>query len=187
MDKTADAPMEPATPAESGVPEVVVPDAPPDGYKKYCIVDLVKATNAAMKAATKAMGKDAPPEIEPPDAKAYDKGVFRGKLLPVLVTEIATLLAVASKIGGKQEGRYDIDLQEHLATTDGVDRLATLLELMAKDKVFLDGLKEAQKAGPMREGPGKEGSSAHEAGESPATEAAEGAAKPGEEAAESYM
>lgn len=174
-------PMPPAD--EGGIPMVEAPEPPPDGYEKYCIVDLVKATNAAMKATTKALGKDAPPDIEPPDAKAYDKGVFRGKLLPVLVTEIAMLLSVASQIGGKQEGRYDIDLQEHLATTDGVDRLATLLELMAKDKPFLAGLKEAQKAGPMPP-PAPKGGAAPEAAE--AAEAAEPEAAE-DAGAESYM
>ena len=130
-------PMEgppPGGASDNPVAEVQAPPPPAEGYSEKCVKDLLKALGLALKAATKAMGREAP---SVPEA-------------PAEVFEIAMLLMMASQIGGKHEGRYDVDLMELLASDDGLDRLATLLELLSKDKVLLSALKEAQKAAPAK-------------------------------------
>lgn len=145
-------PMEgppPGGASDNPVAEVQAPPPPAEGYSEKCVKDLLKALGLALKAATKAMGREAPSVPEAP-AEVFEKGKMRQPFPGVIVQEIAMLLMMASQIGGKHEGRYDGDLMELLASDDGLDRLATLLELLSKDKVLLSALKEAQKAAPAK-------------------------------------
>jgi hypothetical protein len=135
--------------SDNPVAEVQAPPPPAEGYSEKCVKDLLKALGLALKAATKAMGREAPSVPEAP-AEVFEKGKMRQPFPGVIVQEIAMLLMMASQIGGKHEGRYDGDLMELLASDDGLDRLATLLELLSKDKVLLSALKEAQKAAPAK-------------------------------------
>jgi len=141
------APPEMAAP-EGAPPEVAAPPAPAEGYSEKCVKELMKALGLALKAATKALGREAP-SLPTPPKEVFEKGKMRQPLPAFIVQEIAMLLTVAAKIGGKVEGRYDVDLTELLASDEGLDRLAVVLELFAKDKVLLAALKEAQKAGPV--------------------------------------
>jgi hypothetical protein len=135
-------------PADMGPPEVAAPPPPAEGYSEKCVKDLLKALGLALKAATKALGREEPALPTPPK-EVFEKGKMRQPLPAFIVQEIAMLLDVAAKLGGKVEGRYDVDIMELLASDDGIDRLSVLLELFAKDKVLLAALKEAQKAGPV--------------------------------------
>lgn len=184
------APMPPAMPAESMKGEEAPPMAPPppaDGYSERSVRDLLDALGMALKAMTKAMGREAPALPEPPK-DTFVKGKMMSALPSFLVQEVAMILSVAAQLGGKVEGRYDVDVAPLFENDPGLEKLAVLLELVAKDKVLLSELKEAQKAGgklspkeekmAMAEGKkeakyGDKDSPEHEAAESPAYEAAE--------------
>lgn len=137
-------------PAEKNAmpPKVEAPPAPPNGYSERSVRDLVKAVGNALKMVSKALGREAPPMPEPPK-ELFVKKVMNQPLPAFMVEEIANLLALGAQIGGKQEGRYDVDLAEMLADSDGLERLIVVLELMAKDKALLANVKEAAKSAPM--------------------------------------
>ena len=139
-------PMAPPSAPASAPPPVEPPPAPVDGYEEYCVRDLLKAVNNALSAVSKALGREAPKPPEPPKELFVKKKMMQ-PLPAFLVEEVANLLALASQVGGKQPGRYDVDLGSLLATSDGVDKVSDILNLMAKDKMLLDGIKAAAKAG----------------------------------------
>ena len=67
---------------------------------------------------------------------------------------IAMVVEAAKMVGGKVEGRYEVvDLAALLSSDAGLEELSVLLELIAKDKVLHQRLKEAAKAAPTVEPP----------------------------------
>lgn len=137
--------MPPGPPVEGGGPEI--PPPPPGGYSKSSVNDLVDALQAALKAVGKAIKKEMP-EVPDVPAEAFAKGKLEMELPPWLAEELVTILGVASQVGGKQEGRYDLDVMAMLADDAGLDKLAIALELLARDKVLLDKMRQIAREGP---------------------------------------
>lgn len=175
-------------PAEAeAAPMMEAPPAPPEGYSERTIKDLAKSLGGALKAIMGAMGSKEIPEVPDPDKALFEKGKMMRPLPAFVVQEVMMLISAAAQVGGKVEGRYDVDVPALLATDEGLEKLIVLLELIPKDKPLLASIKEAAKGATLSKAEekaaiaegkkeakyGDKDSPEHEAAESPAYEAAE--------------
>lgn len=183
-----DMPAPAAAAPESAAPEApVAPPPPAEGYSERAVKDLAKALGVALKAFMSALGKKGAPEVPEPGKELFEKGKMMAPLPAFVVQEVMMILGAAAQLGGKVEGRYDVDVMPMFESDDGIEKITDLLTMAAKDKVLLAAIKEQVKGGAlsrseekaaMAEGKkeakyGDKDSPEHEAAESPAYEAAE--------------
>jgi len=123
-------------------------EPPPEGYSKRAIMEIADGLQSAMKAIGKAAKTEAGEVPEVPDA-LFEKGKMMAPLPDWLIKQVCELLTLADKLGGKMEGRYAVDCMALLATEEGVRKLGTLLDLIAKDKVLLQKVADTMRAKAM--------------------------------------
>ena len=179
MDMPAAPPPSADTAAPPAMEGPMAPPPPPEGYSERTIKDLAKALGLSLNAVMGAMGAKDIPAVPEPDKALFTKGKMMAPLPAFVVQEVAMLIGAAAQMGGKVEGRYDVDVPAMLADDAGLEKLTDLLKLIVKDKPLLAAIKEAAKAAPaMAEGKKEakyddKDSAEHEAAESPEYEAAE--------------
>lgn len=147
MDAEALAPPAGSEMASAPVAGPEIPPPPPGGYSKNAVTDFVTALQKAVKAVGKALGKEMPEIPDVPD-DAFVKGKLDAEVPEGMAGAAVVVLGAAASIGGKEEGRYDLDVLSLLADDAGLDRLSIALELVARDKVMLDKLREIARQGP---------------------------------------
>lgn len=133
----------PPAPAEPKAPMSVEP--PPEGYTKRAIKEIADGLQTAMSAIAKAAKTEAGEVPEVTD-DLFEKGHMMMPLPPWLIENVCTIIQLADQLGGKMEGRYAVDCLALLATEEGVRKLGTLLDLIAKDKVLLQKIADTMRA-----------------------------------------
>lgn len=133
-------------PPEGEAAPMQAPAPPPQGYSKKKVVGLNDALHKALDAVGKATKAQMPQLQDKVPDEMFEGGYFKQPIPAAVLDLVVKLLAVANDIGGKMEGRYAVDVMSMLADDAGLEKLAVLLELIARDKVLLGRMKEAQKA-----------------------------------------